>query len=175
MDEINDDIKDETKSAPKRAKARKSERAASTGETGTPAVKAALRLMEKATQKFRDLGDSVSPGLTTSPPLSSPVPLDPGMAGTTIPASPAASPAASAPEPPVTGDLGSTSAASPEQGTAALIDTAVIAAQEIDLKPWREFVSAQAYLIWKVRGGDPVANWLLAEDVVRRVVARTHQ
>ncbi|MBX3375289.1 MAG: hypothetical protein KF817_15795 [Phycisphaeraceae bacterium] len=44
-------------------------------------------------------------------------------------------------------------------------------AQEIDLKPYQEVVSYQARLIWQVRGGDDVENWLLAERLVREALA----
>lgn len=133
-----------------------SEPAGSSEDRGTASVKKVFAKMEETSRR-------VAAQPTAPAPMAS------------VPAAPVTSTAADRPAAPVTAapTQSRPSASAPTTATADPVPAGARShgAQEIDLKPYQEVVSYQARLIWQVRGGDDVENWLLAERLVREALA----
>ena len=123
-------------------------------ERGKQAVKAVFRRMEATSQKFTgsDTPESTPPAVYDdhSP---APPPLAPSTEGVVSPAALVAGPEAGAmPQ----------SEAEESPPTALQHDE-----PEIDLTPYREVVGTVAGFLWRLRGGEDIANWVAAERIVR--------
>jgi len=119
----------------------------STIERGKQAVKAVFRKMEATSQRFSGGDPGGSPGEAPSPRPGE-APLAPATEGVVSPV-----PASAGPE------AGALSPAPPPRPAPS--------DQEIDLTPYREVVSTVAGFLWRLRGGDDIANWVAAERIIR--------